>query len=78
MKDFILMVGLCIVLPVMALEAITKAVMIVLLCPIALCIGIIYPALRKTRVLEYMDKYIKYAFKWRKGFISGRLLKYWK
>lgn len=72
------MVGLCIVLPVIALEAVIKTVMIGLLCPIALCIGIIYPVLRKTRTLEYMDKYIKYAFKWKKGFISGRLLKYWK
>lgn len=78
MRNFILMVGLCIVLPIMALEAIIKAVMIILLCPIALCIAIIYPILRKTRVLEYMDRYTKYAFKWKKGFTSGRLIKYWE
>jgi uncharacterized membrane protein len=78
MRDIIFIVGLCIVLPVMALEAIIKTVMIVLLCPIVLCIGVIYPVLRKTRVLVYLDKYTDYAFKWRKGFTSGRLMKYWE
>lgn len=78
MRDIIFMVGLCIVLPIVALEATIKTVMIILLCPIALGISIIYPILRKTKVLEYIDRYTKYAFKWKKGFISGRLINYWK
>ena len=72
------MVGLHIVLPIMALEAIIKAVMVILLCPIALCIAIIYPTIRKTRVLDYVNRYTKYAFTWKKGFISGKLIKYWE
>lgn len=78
MRNFILMVGLHIVLPIMALEAIIKAVMVILLCPIALCIAIIYPTIRKTRVLDYVNRYTKYAFTWKKGFISGKLIKYWE
>jgi hypothetical protein len=72
------MVGLCIVLPITALEAVIKAVMIILLCPIATCIAIIYPILRKSKVLNYINNYTKYAFTWRRGFISGRLIKYWQ
>ena len=71
------MVGLCIVLPIIALEAVIKIAMMILLCPITLCIAIIYPILRNTRIPKYADKYTKYAFKWKKGFISGRLIKYW-
>jgi hypothetical protein len=52
--------------------------MIILLCPIATCIAIIYPILRKSKVLNYINNYTKYAFTWRRGFISGRLIKYWQ
>lgn len=78
MKNFIFTVGLYIVLFIIVLEAVIKTAMIILLCPIALCIAITYLILRKTRVLEYINGYIKYAFKWKKGFISGKLIKYWE
>lgn len=77
MKNFIFMVGFCMILPIMALEAIIKTGIIVLLFPTILVIAIFYPIIKKTKTLYYIEKWVKYSFTWKKGFYSGKLIRYW-
>lgn len=77
MKTFIFLIGFCITLPIITVEALLKIAIIVLLCPTILVIAIIYPLIKRTKVLEYIDKLIKYSFTWKKGFYSSRITYYW-
>lgn len=77
MKNFIFMVGFCMILPIMALEAIIKASLVILFYPTILVIAIFYPIIKKTKTLYYIAKLVKYSFTWKKGFYSGILIKYW-
>ena len=71
------MVGLIIILPIMALEAVIKVIIIILLFPTILVTAIFYPIIKKTKTLYYIERCIKYSFTWKKGFYSGRLIRYW-
>lgn len=77
MKIFIFLIGFCITLPIIIAEALLKIAIIVLLCPTILILAIIYPLIKRTRVLEYINNLIKYSFTWKKGFYSSKIAYYW-
>lgn len=76
--NFIELVGIIMVLPLLAVEALLKISMIVLFYPMVVIIAVFYPLLKRTKVLYYLGKYDNYAFKWYKGFYSSRITKYWR
>lgn len=77
MKTTIELVGIIIVLPFIALEAIIKGVMYILYFPLVLCIAIIYPLI-KRRDFNWVEEWWKYAITWKKGFYCGYIYKLWK
>lgn len=77
MKNIVERTGIILVIPLLLIEGIIKALLVITFYPIAFIAALLYPIISKTKIIPCLEKWKKYAFTWRKGFISGRLLKYW-
>lgn len=77
MKTITETTGIVIVLILLLMESIIKALSAITFYPIAFIAALLYPIISKTKVIPYLEKWEKYAFTWEKGFVAGRLLKYW-
>lgn len=78
MKTIIETTGAIIVLIVLLIEGIIKALSVLAFYPIVFIAALLYPIISKTKIIPYLEKWEKYAFTWKKGFVAGRLLKYWR
>lgn len=77
MKTIIETTGAVITFIVLLIEGVIKALSVLTFYPIAFIVALLYPIISKTKIIPYLEKWEKYAFTWKKGFVSGRLLKYW-
>ena len=77
MKTITETTGIVIVLILLLMESIIKALSTITFYPIAFIAALLYPIISKTKVITCLEKWEKYAFTWKKGFVAGKLLKYW-
>lgn len=77
MKTIIETTGVVIVFILLLMESIIKALLVLTFYPIAFIAALLYPIISKTKIIPCLEKWEKYAFNWKKGFVTGKLLKYW-
>ena len=75
MEIAVFLVGLIIVLPFIALEAVIKAAMCIIYVPMCIILALFYPLIKGH--LRWTKKWWKYASTWKHGFYSGRIHKLW-
>ena len=76
MEIAVILVGLVIALPFIALEAMIKATMLIVFTPMCIILAVFYPLIKNH--LKWTNKWWKYASTWKNGFYTGKILKLWK
>jgi hypothetical protein len=77
MKAIVETTGIVIVFISLLMESIIKALSVLTFYPTAFTAALFYPIINKTKIISCLEKWEKYAFTWKKGFVAGRILKYW-
>jgi uncharacterized membrane protein len=77
MKTITETTGIVIVLILLLIESVIKALSVLTFCPIAFIAALLYPIIGKTKIIFFLEKWKKYTFTWKKGFVAGKVLKYW-